>query len=223
MTDLAAADADHVQRTEAGWAEYHAYIENTRRKLLSRPEMTDPRMRAMAQYAIASLTAGGFQFYVAPRQDCPVFYRDAVWSPIFAWGGPASDMVYQWCFLDGRRKYRIWGRRGTTRFTDFHLFDSYFGAESMRDLGNFDLAGFEADANGRFEIIASADPQPGNWLPLDASVHNIAIQLRETWWDWASERGTELHIERIDDGPSNMLFDEAEFLRRLHIAGRLVE
>ena len=219
MSDL----EQQAAATELAWREYHATIENTRSKLLARPEMQHPRLRAMAHYAIASLQAGGFQFYVAPRQDCPVFYRDAVWSPIFAWGGPSSDMVYQWCFLDGRRKYRIRGRRGTVRFTDFHLFDSYWGAESMRDLGNYDLADFQADADGNFEIIASADRQPGNWLPLPAEVRNIAIQLRETWWDWAGERGTELHIERIDGGSSTMLFDEEEFCRRLHLAGRLVE
>jgi hypothetical protein len=218
--DSTASGDDAVERA---WGEYHAYIENTRRKLLSRPEMQHPRMRAMAQYAISSLQAGGFQFYVAPRQHYPMFYRDAVWSPILAWGGPASDMVYRWCFLDGSRSYRIRGRLGTVRFTDLHLFDSYWGAESMRDLGNYDLNGFETDADGNFEIIASPDPQPGNWLPLDRSVSNVAIQMRETWWDWAGERATEIHIEPLDQQPGTMLFDETEFHRRLHLAGRLVE
>lgn len=211
------------EAVEAGWREYHAYIEDTRTKLLARPEMQDPALRAMAQYAIASLIAGGFQFYLAPRQDCPVFYRDAVWTPLVPWGGPASDMTYRWCFLDGRQDYRITGRKGTVLFTDFHLFDGYLGAETMRDLGNYDLDGFTAQADGTFEIIASARPQPGNWMKLDPDVSNIAIQMRETWWDWANERACEIHIERIDDGPRTMLIGEAEFLRRLHLAGRLVE
>lgn len=209
--------------TEAGWAEYHAYIEDTRRRLLARPELQEPALRAMAQYAIASLIAGGVQFYLAPRQDCPVFYRDAIWTPLIPWGGPASDMVYRWCFLDGAREYRITGRRGSVLFTDFHLFDGYLGAETMRDLGNYDLDGFAVEPDGTFEIIASARPQEGNWIKLDESVANIAIQMRETWWDWASETGTEIRIERIDGGPSNMLFSEEDFLKRLHLAGRLVE
>jgi hypothetical protein len=222
MTDSKAA-APNAEAIEKAWAEYHAYIETTRRKLLDRPEMQNPQMRAMAQYAIASLQAGGFQFYIAPRQQLPMFYRDAVWSPVFAWGGPSSDMVYRWCFLDGSRTYRITGRRGTVRFTDLHLFDSYWGAESMRDLGNFDLNAFTADADGNFEIIASPDQQPGNWLPLDRSVSNVAIQMRETWWDWGGERATEIHIEAIDERDDTMLLDEADFHRRLHLAGRLVE
>lgn len=209
--------------TEAGWREYHDYIENTRRRLLARPELQDPAMRAMAQYAIASLIAGGVQFYLAPRQDCPIFYRDAIWTPLVPWGGPASDMVYRWCFLDGRNEYRITGRRGSVLFTDFHLFDGYLGAETMRDLGNYDLDSFDLGPNDTFEIIASAKPQPGNWIRLDPDVANIAIQMRETWWDWALEIGTEIRIERIDGGPSNMLFSEEEFLHRLHLAGRLVE
>lgn len=217
------ADATRSQAIEQGWREYHATIEATRTRLLARPELQAPAMQAMANYAIASLIAGGVQFYLAPRQDCPVFYRDAIWSPLIPWGGPASDMVYRWCFLDGKREYRITGRKGSVLFTDFHLFDGYLGAESMRDLGNYDLDGFAIDADGSFEIIASATPQPGNWIRLDSEVSNIAIQMRETWWDWSSETGTELHIERIDDEPTNMLFSETEFLKRLHLAGRLVE
>lgn len=213
----------HTEAVEAGWREYHAYIEQTRVKLLARPEMQDPAMRAMAQYAIASLVAGGFQFYLAPRQDCPMFYRDAVWTPLVPWGGPASDMTYRWCFLDGRHEYRITGRKGTVLFTDFHLFDGYLGSESMRDLGNYDLDSFEADADGNFEIVASALPHSGNWIRLEPDVSNIAIQMRETWWDWENERGCRIHVERIDDGPRTMLFDETEFLHRLHLAGRLVE
>jgi len=209
--------------TDAAWRAYHAAIDGTRRKLLARPELQHPKLQAMANYAIASLQAGGFQFYIAPRQHYPVFYRDAVWSPVFAWGGPASDMVYRWCFLDGSRRYRIWGRLGSVRFVDLQLFDSYWGAESMRELGSHDLASFATHADGRFEIIASAQRCEGNWLPLDTGVHNIAIQLRETWWDWGGERGTEIQVECLDDEPGAMLFDEDEFRRRLHLAGRLVE
>lgn len=223
MTIDTTAMAEPDSALEQGWQEYHAYIEETRKRLLARPEMQDPTIRMMAHQAIASLVAGGINFYMTPRQDCPIFYRDAIWGPIFAWGGPSSDMVYRWCFLDGRHDYRITGRRGTVLFTDFHMFDGYLGVETMKDLGNFDLDGFEMDADGRFEIIASATRKKGNWLPLDAGVENIAIQLREVWWDWAYERGTELHVERIDDGPRRMLHDEPDFIRRLHWAGRLVE
>lgn len=223
MTTTPPAAMPHSEAIEAGWREYHATIEQTRTRLLARPEMQDAAMRAMAQYAIASLIAGGFQFYLAPRQDCPVFYRDAVWTPLVPWGGPASDMTYRWCFLDGRHDYRITGRKGTVLFTDFHLFDGYLGAETMRDLGNYDLDGFTADADGNFEIIASARPHEGNWIRLDPAVSNIAIQMRETWWDWAGETGCRIHVERIDDGPRTMLFNEEEFLHRLHLAGRLVE
>lgn len=210
-------------RTADAWREYHAYIEDTRTRLLARPDMHDPAMQAMANYAIASLISGGFQFYMAPRTDCPVFYRDAIWSMIFPWGGPASDILYHWCFLNGAHEYRITGRKGTTLMADFHLFQNYIGAEDMKNLGNYDLDAFDADEDGNFEIIASAREHAGNWMKLDADVPFIAIQTREFWWDWASERGLTLHVERIDDGPRQMTFDEDEFIRRLHLAGRAVE
>ncbi|KHK89189.1 DUF1214 domain-containing protein [Novosphingobium malaysiense] len=222
MSEITQAPA-YPASFEDSWSEYHAYVEDTRKRLVARPELQTPEMQAMANYAIASLVAGGFQFYLAPRPDCPIFYRDAVWAPLIPWGGPASDMVYRWGFLDGRHDYRITGKRGTVLFTDFHLFDGYFGAETMRDLGNFDLDDFALEADGSFEIIASPRPQPGNWMKLDPTCSNIAIQMRETWWDWANETGTQLHVERIDDEPRTMLWSPEEFRQRLHWAGRLVE
>lgn len=208
---------------EDAWAEYHAYIDDTRRRLLARPDMQDPAMQAMANMAIANLIAGGMQFYMMPRQDCPVFHRDAVWSPIYPWGGPASDILYHWTFLDGAHDYRITVTPGTTLFTDFHLFENYIGAEDMRNLGNYDLDGFTPNADGTIEIVASAREHDGNWMKLDESVHNIAIQVREFWWDWESERGVHLSIERIDDGSVTMRFAGDDFIRRLHLAGRSVE
>jgi hypothetical protein len=53
--------------------------------------------------------------------------------------------------------------------------------------------------DGEVEIIASCNPQPGNWLRLepDASV----IVLRQSALDRANERGGEFRIERIG-GPA---------------------
>lgn len=208
---------------EQGWADYHAAIEATRVRLLARPELQSPDMQAMANYSIASLIAGGFQFYLAPRPDSPAFYRDAVWTPLIPWGGPAADILYRWCFLDGAHDYRITGTRGSVMMTDFHLFDGYFGVESMRNLGNYDLDGFAMADDGSFEIVASPREQVGNWMQLDRDSRHIAIQMREFWWDWAGETGTTLRVERIDDGPRTMLWNQEQFLQRLHWAGRLVE
>src|SRR5204863_4986028 len=122
-----------VMDTEAAWALWHASIEQTRAVMLARPEaLKHPRVRNQALYTLQAMIRGGFDMYVAPRQDYPCVYRQSLWSPFETpWGGPAADMVYGWCFIDGARTYRLHGRIGTNRLTDLHLFTGYFGAEGM--------------------------------------------------------------------------------------------
>ena len=109
------------------WPEYNALVAKARDRMLARPESRHQRVADQAEYALAAMQAGCHHFHVLYRADHPVFHRQVVWSPYEApWGGPSSDMVYAWVMLDGRRTYRIHGRRGTTRLTDLQLFNGYF-------------------------------------------------------------------------------------------------
>ena len=73
------------------------------------------------------------------------------------------------------------------------------------------------------EIIMSAKEQPGAWIPLDATAPRSMFQLRDTWWDWANERGTEIHIECLDRPADTMVHDERQLAARLVKAARLLE
>ncbi|MEO5598538.1 MAG: hypothetical protein ABIQ66_07950 [Novosphingobium sp.] len=210
--------------TEAAWALWHATIEKTRAVMLARPEaLAHSRVRDQALYTLQAMIRGGFDMYVAPRQDYPCVYRQSLWSPFETpWGGPAADMVYGWCFIDGTRTYRLTGRIGTNRFTDLHLFTGYFGDEDMRSIGNFELGRF-TDADGRFDVIMSAQKHAGNWIELDPAATRSMFQLRDTWWDWENERGTQIHIECLDRPSDSMIHTEAELAARLVKAARLIE
>lgn len=208
------------------WLQYNELIASARRRMLSRPESRKARIADQAHYALIAMQAGCHHFHALHRTDYPAFYRQAVWSPYEApWGGPSSDMVYAWVFLDGRRTYRIWGKLGSTRFTDLQLFNGYFEKEAaMRGLGHLDFNDLATDPDGRFEFIASATrPTSGDWLPLDAGEHHICGQLRDTWYDWESERGIEIHIECLDPRPDAMILPSAETHRRLLASGKLLE
>lgn len=212
--------------SDSVWARYNALVDTARRRMLSRPESRHQRVADQAEYALVAMQAGCHHFHALNRTDYPAFHRQTVWSPYEApWGGPSSDMLYAWVFLDGRRTYRIRGRRGTTRFTDLQLFNGYFEKEAaMRSLGQLDFADLATDPDGRFEFIASATkPASGDWLPLDAGEHHICGQLRDTWYDWEAERGIEIHIECLDPGPDTMLLPAAETHRRLLASGKLLE
>ena len=219
-------DAPNTSASDAVWAQYNALVATARRRMLSRPESRHQRVADQAEYALVAMQAGCHHFHALHRADYPAFYRQTVWSPYEApWGGPSSDMVYAWVFLDGRRTYRVWGKRGTTRFTDLQLFNGYFEKEAaMRGLGSLDFDDLAAGPEGSFEFIASATkPASGDWLPLDASEHRICGQLRDTFYDWENERGTEIHIECLDPGSDAMILPVAETHDRLLTSGKLLE
>lgn len=210
------------------WAEYNALVQQARERMLARPEaIAHERVRDQAEYALVAMQAGCHHFHALHRSDYPAFYRQAVWSPYETpFGGPSSDMVYAWIFLDGRRTYRIHGKRGTTRFTDLQLWNGYFERDDQRGLGNLDFDSLTTAADGSFSFVASAERPvgyDGDWLPLDAGEPFICGQLRDTWWDWASERGTELHVECLDPAPDSMIVPTAETHVRLLRSGRLLE
>ena len=192
--------------------------------MLARPECADPRIRAQAYYTLSSLRAGVHAFHVAPRQQHPRVYRETIWGPFESpWGGPASDFVYSWLFLDGRNSYRITGRRGTTRFADMQVFTGYFANPAMRGISAMEVDAIEKSKDGNLLIMASATPQPGNWLKLDAGEHEIVVQIRDAFYDWAGEEPLHLEIETIGKAADDLILSPDVLAQRIEASGRLIE
>jgi hypothetical protein len=209
--------------TEAAWREYRDDVEAARNMVLSQPCSADPQVRAQGLYLIQMLQAFGFNIYVAPRQAYPNFYVHAIFMPFeMGFGAPCPDFFYRWTFLDGARSYRIRGKLGTTRWVEFQLHRGFWGDKDQGHLGAHDMDDFKVEADGSFEIIASANRHEGNWIKLDSTVRNITVITREAWYDWNSERGLELHIEAVDAQPTEtMIHSEAEMNRRIRAVGYL--
>ena len=139
--------------------------------------------------------------------------------------GPNPDFLYSAAYLDGRRRYRIWGRRSNSRMVLMQSLNSYFTLppEQMKLLGNYDLDSLNLGADGSFEIIASATPCAGNWIRLDPDSDRNVVFVREAFGDWDNELRTAMHVEAIDDiPPRTMVHDEAEMIRRLEHAVRFM-
>ena len=66
---------------------------------------------------------------------------------------------------------------------------------TMASTGELEAAGMEIAADGSFELVMSARPQPGNWLPMAADSSMVIV--RQTFLDRAAETPAELRIERI--------------------------
>jgi hypothetical protein len=209
--------------TERAWRDYLADVQTARAMVLSQPYAADPTVRAQGLYLIQMLQSFGFSVYVAPRQAYPNFYIHSIFLPFEkGFGAPSPDFFYRWTFLDGARRYRIWGRVGTTRWVEFQLHQGFWGDKDQKHLGAYDIDNFQIRPDGTFEIIASAGREPGNWMKLDAAVRNITVITREAWYDWEREKGIELHIEALDlKGDEPMVHDEAEMNRRIRAVGCL--
>lgn len=196
-------------------------LDEARTMVLARPEAANPAIRAQALYAVEAGRTIGYNLFVASRPDYPNFYTASVWSPFEnTFGGPAGDFVYQWSVLDGRRSYRITGHRGTTVFADMQLFDGYWTKDNPKNLGFYDMDKFSIAPDGSFEIIASPEPQKGNWIRLDPSVRPIVIQVRDAFYDWDKDRGMKLHAVAIDNRPRIMIPDEATVAENIVRAAR---
>jgi hypothetical protein len=110
----------------------------------------------------------------------------------YKWGMECPDCIYVGSALKGGNTYRLWGNRGSAR---------YVGLQVMAGMGstaNALIDEFELDADGNFEIILSADPHEGNWLPLDAGATMLVV--RHFFYDWEHEVPVTMSIEPLS-GP----------------------
>jgi len=111
------------------------------------------------------------------------------------WGMECPDCIYVGSALTGGNTYRLWGNRGSAH---------YVGLQVMAGMGssaNALLDDFELDADGNFEIVLSAEPHEGNWLPLDEGATMLVV--RHFFYDWEHEVPVTMSIEPLS-GPTTV-------------------
>jgi len=202
---------------DGAWAEYLRTIDEARGIALDWRWSKTPAMRSQAMYFISMMQAFGFNTYMGPRTAYPTFFSHLMFTPVeYNWGAPSPDFRYHWTKIDGARRYRIWGRRGSTPWLHIQAQRGWWGDPDQSNLGSWDVDTFRLAPDGSFEIIAAPDPQPGNWLQLDRSAHNICLLVRDIWDDWDAAEGATIHIEPLDTLPSDSLvLTENEITERL--------
>ena len=110
---------------------------------------------------------------------------------IYKWGMDCPDCIYAGAPLRGGETYRLWGNRGSAR---------YVGLQSMAGMAssaNVLLDELDLGPNGEVDLILSADPQEGNWLPIAENATTLVI--RHFFYDWDTEVASSLSIARIGD------------------------
>ncbi|QIX26493.1 hypothetical protein ncot_07650 [Nocardioides sp. JQ2195] len=118
--------------------------------------------------------------------------------------------------------YRVWGTIGDARRLEFQVYagDPYLNGRMASYLAFEDL---DVEEDGTFEVIASLDPRPGNWLenPADAT----RMLVRQIYSDWGAARSPgEVHIDRVGhEGDLRPPLGAAELAERLRAAAADLE
>ncbi len=110
---------------------------------------------------------------------------------IVTWGMECPDCIYTRAVLRGGQSYRLFGNRGTAR---------YVGLQTMNGIAataNELVDELEADADGNFEVVLSADERAGNWMRIDGE--HPTLTVRHFFYDWDTEVASSLRIERLGD------------------------
>ncbi|MEZ4282663.1 MAG: DUF1214 domain-containing protein [Myxococcota bacterium] len=182
-----------------------------------RPEIpADPFTRAEGYRYLTRVLRSAFDIFTEHADPLfPVLYRPC--DEMVKYGGDDPDKYLQKCVLSGACDYRIRGKRGTIQAVSFLTQGSNFGqGGTMLPTGFLDTDTLQVEPDGTFEILVSAKPQPGNWLPMTADTQ--ALLIRQTFGDRAKETIAELSIECLHGRATPDPLDPAKFAAGLESA-----
>ncbi|MET0374365.1 MAG: DUF1214 domain-containing protein, partial [Rhizorhabdus sp.] len=184
------------------WPAYHNALGAIRERLLALPAGQGAEGRAAVDRLLMEASASAYNLVMAPDPARPQLLCDTVFSPGgYDWMMPNPDFLYRYAFLDGRRRYRLTGQRGTSAFLDAQTIAGFFGDPDLKLLDSHRVEDM-ADTDGAIDIILSAArPEEGmHWIPLHPDRITTVI-LREAFGDWTAERGARLSLSLCDTVP----------------------
>jgi hypothetical protein len=174
--------------------------------------MHTPEERAAGRYLVANALQHGFQCWFEADPRRPLFQR---WlSPTKKLLGDNPDAVYYGAIADPAGTYRIRGNVQGACYTSFSVeagaMDGHLSKGIVATLNDTE---FDVAADGSYEIIASAEPQPRNWLRLEPGAGSITTRH---YWEWERSVAADptfhvpLWIEPVEDpGPEPPMDDLA--------------
>ncbi|MFP6624620.1 MAG: DUF1214 domain-containing protein [Myxococcota bacterium] len=168
--------------------------------------------RAAGRYLIANALQHGFQCWFDVDPERPLFHR---WlSTTKKLLGDNPDAVYYGAVVDPAGTYRIRGNVHAACYTSFSVeTGAQDGHISKGVISTLNDTEFDIAADGSYELIASPDPHPSNWLRLEPGAGSITTR---DYWEWERSVAADptfhvpLWIEPIEDpGPAPPMDDVA--------------
>ncbi|SFV17305.1 DUF1214 domain-containing protein [Pseudoduganella namucuonensis] len=189
---------------------------------ITRPEApSDAFSRAEGYRYLSRLLRIGLEMYVESGDpDFPVFIVPSHETAKI--GADNPDNLYQVARISGAREYRVMGQRGSVAYLNFSTKSGGYDSNGkLEPTGFIDAHRMRFEADGSFELILSARPHAGNWLPLAADTSQLLI--RQTFLDRRAEQPARLRIERIDAGARPAALAPARLADNLLKAAHFVE
>ena len=181
----------------------------------------DPFDRAEGYRYLTRLTRVALESYLEFADPAfPVLRRPA--HETVKIGADNPDNYYQSAAISGQYEYRIRGRRNSVHYLGLGTYAGSYGSSARRgQTGYLEGTDLKIEADGRFEIRLSCQPQPGNWLPMEPDTSSLIV--RQTFQDRSSERVADLELERIGATGGPPPLDPEHLDRGLAAAAAYVE
>jgi hypothetical protein len=155
----------------------------------------DPFNQAEGYRYLTRLTRAGLMAFVEHADArAPVLHR--VVDETVKMGADNPDNFYQTACISGAYEYRIQGRRNSVKYLGFGTQIGHYGqGGGLPPSGYLESSQLQIDADGRFTIYLSCNPQEKNWLPMTPDTGCLIV--RQTFLDRDNETPADLVIERI--------------------------
>ncbi len=212
------ATEDDLDTGEA-WNYLLEHLRRTGEIVLSDTVPSDPVDRASGFRHLLVLLGVGIDELLRRGLDRVPAIKPSGMDAAYKWGMECPDCIYVGSALKGGTTYRLWGNRGSAR---------YVGLQVMAGMGstaNALIDEFELDPDGNFEIVLSAEPHEGNWIPLDESATMLVV--RHFFYDWEHEVPVTMSIEPLsgltDNGDHAPSEPKAAIARQVIALGDFME
>jgi hypothetical protein len=171
---------------------------------------------------LTRLTSAAFDMFIEYGDTAhPAFVRLMTLHRKFYGDNP--DTFYDYASINGRRRYRVVGTRGTVSYLAFCIYGRTEDGQT-RIVANVSDRDFAVDAEGRFQLVMSPEPPAANeqatWVQLEPDVE--AVIARQYFLDHDAEHAAEFTIICEDDVPVPGPLRAEPLARRLRAAGEFV-
>jgi hypothetical protein len=180
------ADAEDL-RSGGAWERMLDSLARTGAVLQSDRAPGEDLDRAAGYRHLLVLLALGIDEALRPSDPYRPRFAPANVDNVLKWGMDCPDAAYTGASLRGDATYVIRGRRNSVRYLGFQVMGG------MENTGNVVADDLDMDGDGRFELVLSASPHPGNWMGLTEGSSSLVV--RQFFYDWTEETAAELSIE----------------------------